>query len=63
MGLKLSAMEINAKMTGVRDMMEDNQAILGRSLSVLQQIAGNTAYLLRIDERLNEMQINGIKVV
>ena len=66
MGLKLSAMEINTKMSSVRSIMEENQSIMGRSLSVLHQIADNTAHLLRIDESIadmrNEMINNGVRV-
>jgi hypothetical protein len=66
MGLKLSAMEINTKMSGVRSLMEENQSIMGRSLSALHQIADNTAHLLRIDESIadmrNEMINNGVRV-
>lgn len=66
MGLKLSAMEINTKMSSVRSLMEENQSIMGRSLSALHQIADNTAHLLRIDESIedmrNEMINNGVRV-
>lgn len=66
MGLKLSAMEINTKMSNVRSLMEENQSIMGRSLSALHQIADNTAHLLRIDESIadmrNEMINNGVRV-
>lgn len=66
MGLKLSAMEINTKMSSVRSIMEENQSIMGRSLSALHQIADNTAHLLRIDESIadmrNEMINNGVRV-
>ena len=66
MGLKLSAMEINTKMSSVRSLMEESQSIMGRSLSALHQIADNTAHLLRIDESIadmrNEMINNGVRV-
>ena len=66
MGLKLSAMEINTKMSSVRSLMEENQSIMRRSLSALHQIADNTAHLLRIDESIadmrNEMINNGVRV-
>ena len=66
MGLKLSAMEINTKMTAVKNFMEDNNGILSRSLTTLQQIADNTQYCRRleiIENGLNDIRMNGLKVV
>lgn len=66
MGLKLSAMEINTKMTAVKNFMEDNNGILSRSLTTLQQIADNTQYCRRleiIENGINDIRMNGLKVV
>lgn len=66
MGLKLSAMEINTKMTSVKNFMEDNNSILNRSLNTLQRIADNTHFCRRlesIEDGLNDIRMNGLRVV
>lgn len=65
-GLKLSAMEINSKMTDVRNKAGEMSEMMTRSIGTLNQIALNTAYcerltqLDRIASDIREMKINGV---